>query len=77
MPVREVPYQMKNPRIAHALLLAAAAALAGCAPKAVAPRIPAFRGGPGAPFGEEAVLPEPPPPPLREAPEGIPREFVK
>jgi hypothetical protein len=73
---------MKIHRITQASLLiaalAAAAALEGCVQKVAAPRIPAFKGGPGAPFGDEMVVPETAPSMLREAPEGIkPSELVK
>lgn len=73
---------MKTLRIAQASILvvslASAAALGGCAPKAMAPRIPSFKTGPGAPFGDETVLPEPAPSMLREAPDEIaPPPLVK
>ncbi|MEI6633606.1 MAG: hypothetical protein WCP22_07290 [Chlamydiota bacterium] len=72
---------MKTHRVTQALLLIAAlaaAALGGCVPRVAAPRIPAFKGVPGAPYGEEIVVPETASPMLREAPEGIkPSELVK
>ncbi len=45
-------------------------ALAGCAGKVMAPRIPAMKQGSPAPFGPEPVLPETGIS-LKEAPEGI------
>ena len=73
---------MKIHRITQASLLiaalAAAAAPGGCVPTVAAPRIPAFKGVPGAPYGDEMVVPETASPMLREAPEGIkPAELVK
>lgn len=73
---------MKTPRIVQASLLiaalAAAAAMEGCVPKVAAPRIPAFKGLPGAPYGDEVVVPETASSMLREAPEGIkPSELIK
>ncbi len=72
---------MKIHRITQASFLIAAlaaAALGGCVPKVAAPRIPAFKGAPGAPYGDEMVAPETASSMLREAPEGIkPSELVK
>ncbi|HOE26203.1 MAG: hypothetical protein IT574_00375 [Candidatus Aureabacteria bacterium] len=62
-------FRISRPRLFLATV--AAAVSAGCVPQAAAPRIPAFRTGPSAPFGDELVVPETAGSMLREAPDDV------
>jgi hypothetical protein len=59
------------------LLILVASTVIGCVTPVMAPRIPAMKRGPGAPFGVETGIPEPAMP-LKEAPEGVrPSSVIK
>lgn len=72
---------MKEHRVAKEWFLfaaVAAAASGGCVPQTAAPRIPAFKTGPTAPFGDELIVPETTGSMLREAPDDVKSpDFVK
>jgi hypothetical protein len=57
-------------RLAATILALACLSSAGCAPKIMAPRIPALKGGAGAPYGEEPPAIEETVP-IKEAPEDV------